>query len=147
MKSMFCSFRYLKFISAILLTAAYLSGCSNKEEIGIGPIKDKLTLAAVDINLGQKGQQLFMTKCSSCHKFDSRFVGPPLKDVTKRRKPEWILNMMLNPVQMTQENNVAKELFTQYLIQMTFQDITQDDARNILEYFRAVDEGKLPGFN
>ena len=51
------------------------------------------------------------------------------------------MNMILNPQQMTQENPTAKELFATYLIQMTFQDVSQDDARAILEYFRANDEG------
>jgi hypothetical protein len=44
---------------------------------------------------------------------------------------------------MTQKDKTSKELFAQYLIQMTFQDVTQDDARALLEYMRAVDEGKL----
>jgi hypothetical protein len=29
------------------------------------------------------------------------------------------------------------------MIQMTFQDVTHDDTRAILEYFRAVDENKI----
>jgi hypothetical protein len=51
------------------------------------------------------------------------------------------MNMMLNPQQMTQENPAAKELFATYLVQMTFQDVSHDDARAILEYFRSVDSG------
>jgi hypothetical protein len=49
------------------------------------------------------------------------------------------MNMMLNPEQMTKENPTAKQLFAQYLTQMTFQNVTQDDARAILEYFRSLD--------
>jgi hypothetical protein len=51
------------------------------------------------------------------------------------------MNMILNPQQMTQENPAAKELFTTYLVQMTFQDVSHDDARALLEYFRALDDG------
>lgn len=47
--------------------------------------------------------------------------------------------MILNPQQMTQENPAAKELFATYLVQMTFQNITPDNARAILEYFRNND--------
>jgi cytochrome c len=124
--------------------AIYLSGCGkgNTDEMGIGPIKEEVKLAPIDKNLVVKGEQTFTTKCSACHKLDSRLVGPPLKDVTKRRRPEWIMNMMLNPQQMTQENPTAKELFATYLVQMTFQDITPDDARAILEYFRNNDGGQ-----
>jgi mono/diheme cytochrome c family protein len=133
-------FRLYATALSVFILAAYFSGCGNSDEMGIGPIKNEIKLASnIDNNLVEKGKNTFSMKCSSCHKFDSRLVGPPLKDVTKRRRPEWIMNQILNPVQMVQENKISKELFAQYLIQMTFQDVTQDDARNILEYFRAVD--------
>jgi mono/diheme cytochrome c family protein len=126
---------------AVFLTV-YLNGCSSKdEELGVGPVSE-VKLASIDNSLVTKGEQLFTAKCSACHKISERLVGPPLKDVTKRRKPEWIMNMILNPQQMTQENPTAKELFATYLVQMTFQDVTQDDARAILEYFRSNDEGQ-----
>ena len=81
-------------------------------------------------------------KCASCHKLDDKLVGPPLKDVTKRRKPEWILNMILNPEQMTKENAAAKQLLGQYLTQMTFQNVSINDAYAILEYLRVQDGEK-----
>lgn len=130
-------------ILAMIMVIAAVSGCGKGEEFGIGPVKEEIKLAPVDANLYSKGEQVFNTKCVACHKFGSRLVGPPLKDVTKRRRPEWIMNQILNPLEMTQKDKVSKELFAQYLIQMTFQDVTQDDARAILEYFRAVDEGKV----
>lgn len=133
-------------ISVLILTLAIsvltLNGCKN-EEFGVGPVKEELKLAPVDANLYTKGEQIFAAKCVACHKFGSRLVGPPLKDVTKRRRPEWIMNQILNPVEMAQKDKVTKELFAQYLIQMTFQDVSQDDARALLEYMRAVDEGKV----
>jgi len=118
------------------------TGCK-KTEYGVGPVQEEMKLAGIDDNLSVKGKQTFDVKCVSCHKFGVRFVGPPLKDVTKRRRPEWIMNQILNPMEMTQQDPVAKELFTQYMVQMTFQDVTHDDARAILEYFRAVDAGKI----
>jgi mono/diheme cytochrome c family protein len=124
-----------------LIIASFLfPGCSKQnDELGIGPVKE-VKLGPIDKQLVDKGQQTFTTKCSACHKLDSKLVGPPLKDVTKRRKPEWIMNMILNPQQMTQENKIANELFATYLVQMAFQDVTQDDARAILEYFRSNDQ-------
>ena len=128
---------------SLVLFVLFLAGCKD-EEMGIGPVKEQIKLpATIDKALTEKGQQIFTLKCSSCHKFDSKLVGPPLKDVTRRRKPEWIMNQILNPIQMTQENRIAKELFAQYMIQMTFQDVTQDDARAILEFFRAVDANQV----
>ena len=128
-------------LPVLAVLAFYLTGCSSEdEELGIGPVKE-VKLGPIDQGMVDKGKQIFDTKCASCHKFDMRLVGPPLQGVTQRRKPEWIMNMMLNPQQMTQENPAAKELFATYLVQMTFQDVSQDDARAILEYFRSVDSG------
>ncbi|MBL0107478.1 MAG: hypothetical protein IPP52_09380 [Ignavibacteria bacterium] len=45
----------------------------------------------------------------------------------------------LNPEQMTKKI-AAKNLFAQYLVQMTFQNVTQDEARAVLEYFRSKDK-------
>lgn len=124
----------------LLFISLYQNGCSSvDEEMGIGPVKE-VKLVAIDKNLVEKGKQTFNIKCASCHKFDSRLVGPPLQGITKRRKPEWIMNMILNPQQMTQENPAAQELFATYLVQMTYQDVTQEDARAILEYFRSMDD-------
>ena len=127
----------------MLLCLAAFSGCGKGEEFGVGPVKEEMKLTPVDAALYSKGEQIFNTKCVACHKFGSRLVGPPLKDVTKRRRPEWIMNQILNPLEMTQKDKTSKELFAQYLIQMTFQDVTTDDARALLEYMRAVDEGKV----
>ena len=139
---MFNKTKFLIILPVLVVVSVYLTGCSsNDEELGIGPVKE-VKLGSIDQNLVNKGKTTFETKCASCHKFDTRLVGPPLQGITQRRKPEWIMNMILNPQQMTQENPVAKELFATYLIQMTFQDVSQDDARALLEYFRSIDGGQ-----
>ena len=105
---------------------------------GVGPIKS-LELAAVDAALVAKGKEVFAAKCSACHKIGERYVGPDLAGVTKRRSPEWIMNMILNPQEMTQKDPIAQELFGEFLIQMTFQNVTEADARALLENFRDHD--------
>lgn len=116
-----------------------LSGCSEKNsEIGIGPIK-KIELGNLDKSLSEKGRIIFESKCVSCYRFDTKLVAPPLKRITKIRKPEWIMNMILNPEQMTKDNEIAKQLFKEYKTLMVYQDVSQDDARALLEYFRFVD--------
>jgi mono/diheme cytochrome c family protein len=108
-------------------------------DIGIGPIKE-VKLGPIDQSLVSKGKEVFEMKCTACHKLDERFVGPPLRGITKKRKPEWIMNMILNPVEMTQKDPIAKQLLAEYLTQMTFQNVSQEEARAILEYFRSIDE-------
>ena len=105
---------------------------------GVGPITS-YSLGPVDPAAAAAGKQLFETKCTACHKFDERYVGPALRGVTARRTPEWILNMMLNPDKMIKEDPEAKNLFAQYLTPMTFQNVTQQDAETILAYLRSID--------
>lgn len=109
------------------------------QDKGVGPITS-VEIGPIDKELVQKGKEVFESKCAACHKFDSKYVGPGLAGVTTRRTPEWIMNMILNPVEMTEKDPLAKQLLEEHLTQMTFQDVTQEDARAILEYFRSVDE-------
>lgn len=109
-----------------------------KEDKGIGPVTS-VEIGPLDEELADKGRVIFETKCSACHKFDSKYVGPALQGVTNQRTPEWIMNMILNPVEMTQKNAAAKALLEEHLTQMTFQDLTQEEARAVLEYFRLND--------
>ena len=108
---------------------------------GIGPIKE-LELGEIDPDLTKMGEELFIIKCSACHKINKRFVGPALVGVTERRSPEWIMNMILNPDQMVKENPAAKQLLMDYLSPMANQSLQEDEARSILEYFRTQTENK-----
>ena len=47
--------------------------------------------------------------------------------------------MILNPQEMTQQNPVAKDLLATHYTQMTFQNVTEDQAKLILEFFRQND--------
>jgi len=106
---------------------------------GIGPIKS-VTIGEIDNALAEKGKKHFEAKCSACHKFEEKVVGPGLQDVTLRRTPEWIMNMILNPIEMTQKDPIAKGLLEEHLTQMTFQNILESEAREILEYLRKMDK-------
>ena len=103
---------------------------------GVGPITE-VSLGEIDPQLVKKGSDLFVAKCSACHKMDKRFVGPPLRGITERRTPEWIMNMILDPDKMVKENKIARDLLMEYISPMANQSLTQDEARAILEYFRS----------
>lgn len=102
---------------------------------GIGPITS-ITLGEIDQAMVTEGQQIFKAKCSACHKVSKRFIGPEMKGVTQRRSPEWIMNMILNPEEMVQKNQIAMDLLKEYNAPMANQSLTEDEARKILEYFR-----------
>src|SRR5688572_2730315 len=110
--------------------------------MGTGPVKT-VDVSKFDASLADKGKTIFEGKCSACHQLsDQKVVGPGLKGVTERRKPEWIMNMIVNPVEMTQKDPQAKKLLAEHLTQMTNQDIAEPDARALLEYLRQNDGAK-----
>jgi cytochrome c len=102
---------------------------------GVGPITS-VTLGEIDQKMADEGKAVFLAKCSACHKISKRVVGPALAGVTERRTPEWIMNMILNPEKMVAENEIAKALLAEYLAPMANQNLTEAEARLILEYFR-----------
>lgn len=108
---------------------------------GIGPVTE-LKIEGFSAELAGKGKTAFEAKCAACHKIEEKYVGPALKGVTQRRAPEWIMNMILNPVEMTQKDPTAQALLGEFLTQMTFQNVSQDESRAILEYFRQIDGAK-----
>ena len=108
---------------------------------GIGKFKN-ITLAALDTKLAEQGKVVFEAKCTACHRTtDQKIVGPGLKGVTQKQSPAWILNMITNPAEMTQKDPTAKDLLATHLTQMTFQDVSDDQAKQILEYLRQNDAG------
>ncbi len=102
---------------------------------GIGPIKS-VTLDAIDDAMVAKGKEIFKINCTACHKFKKRYIGPGLNGITERRSPEWIMNMILNADEMLQKDPVAKALIAEYNAPMAQQQISEEEARAILEYFR-----------
>lgn len=110
-------------------------------DIGIGPVKKvNIDPNVIDKEMAKRGEEIFKMKCSMCHKLDEKYVGPPLKGVSLAMKPEWIMNMILNPIEMTQKDPVAKALYETYLTQMTPQNLSEQEAREVLEYLRSVDK-------
>lgn len=105
---------------------------------GIGPIKKVDLPKEVNKKLAAEGQKLFKTKCSACHKTTKRYIGPSPAGVLKRRSPEWVMNMILNPMKMIQKDPIAKKLLAEYSAPMADQNLTEKEARAILEFFRTL---------
>ena len=104
---------------------------------GIGPVKN-VKLGPIDPKLVKEGKNLYSSKCMICHDLNQRKVGPPLGEVTKTRTPEFVMNLLLNTVNMENEDPVMKDLISQYHIPMTSPGVSQQQARAILEYLRSA---------
>jgi len=106
---------------------------------GIGPVSS-MSLGPLNQAMVTEGAEIFRVKCSSCHKPVKKYVGPAPVGVLDRRNPAWVMNMILNPEEMVESDPVAKELLTRYLAPMANQNLTEDEARKILEYFRTLEK-------
>ena len=105
----------------------------------IGPVQS-VDLGPLDEALAAEGEEIFNTRCTTCHKMDQRYVGPPLGDVMSQRDPVYVMNMILAPEKMLQQHPDAQEMLAEYSVPMTNQNLTEEQARAILEYLRQVDE-------
>ncbi len=106
---------------------------------GIGPIKSVTLGAEIDQKMATHGADVYKKMCTACHKPDKKFIGPAPKGVMKRRTPEWIMNMILNPEEMVAKDPLAKQLLMEFNgAPMANQNLSEEDARAVLEYFRTL---------
>ena len=103
---------------------------------GIGEIKNVTLNDPLNQDMVANGKAIYDLKCAACHKLSAtRIVGPGFKGVTDRRKPEWIMNMITNVEIMLDEDPEAQKLLEECLTRMPNQNVTLEDARDILEFF------------
>lgn len=106
---------------------------------GVGKIKSLKLDATIDNAMVERGAALFKTNCTACHKTTKRFIGPNPTGILERRSPEWIMNMILDPKLMTEEDQCAKDLLVEFNgAAMANQNLTEQQSRDILEYFRTL---------
>ena len=107
---------------------------------GIGPFKDVELTHSLNPDMIEKGDGLYKAKCVACHKLTAeKLVGPGWQGVTDRRRPEWIMNFITNTDMMLDSNLVAQQLMVVCVARMPNQNLTKDDARNVLEFMRKND--------
>lgn len=105
-------------------------GKYDKVEVG-----DKL-----DAAMASKGETVANLKCASCHKYSKeKLVGPGWAGVSKKHKPEWIMNFITNPDAMIDKDPELQAQLEICLVRMPNQNLSEEDARNILEFMRKND--------
>jgi len=98
-------------------------------------IKDKL-----DVTMASGGEKIYGVKCSGCHKLtDEKLVGPGWKGVSERHRPEWIMNFITNTDEMITKDPKAQAQLEICLVRMPNQNLSDDDARHLLEFMRKND--------
>ena len=110
------------------------------DDKGIGKFKNVELTHPLDEKMLASGKTVYDVKCQSCHKLtDEKLVGPGWKGVTDRRKPEWIMNFVTNVDEMIAKDTAAQKMLEVCLVRMPNQNLTDDEARHVLEYMRKND--------
>jgi len=109
-------------------------------ERGTGKFNNVTVNPNLDNALATAGQKVYDVKCASCHKLtEEKLVGPGWKDVTKRHKPEWILNFITNTDEMLQKDSKAQAMLELCLVRMPNQNLTDEEAKSAYEFMRKND--------
>ncbi len=150
------------YIITTLLVSLFLSQCSSNNQSekntdnngiakkdsttpdkGIGKFTAVRLTHPLDDSMAARGNALYDSKCISCHKLtDEKLVGPGWKGVTDRRTPEWIMNFISNTNVMLDSDLVAQQLMVTCVTRMPNQNLSDDQARAILEFMRKNDGKK-----
>jgi cytochrome c5 len=147
---------------AILLSAIVFSSCSEGAKKEPKPIDiqeltkdtpgehapeikgDEVKLTnPLNVQWVAAGKATYELKCQPCHKLTAdKLVGPGWLDVTKRRTPVWIINMVTNTDMMLDSDAEARKLLELCMVRMPNQNLTKDQAREVIEFMRSNDGEK-----
>ena len=106
---------------------------------GVGPITSVTLGTEIDQAMATHGADIYKKMCTACHKPDKKFIGPAPKGVLLRRTPEWIMNMILDPEGMVKNDPLARALLIEFNgSPMANQNLTEEETRAVLEYFRTL---------
>jgi len=107
---------------------------------GEGKFHDVKLDPTLNGSLALKGEKVSDLKCISCHKLtDEKLVGPGWKGVTTRHKPEWIMNFITNTDEMIDKDPKAQAMLELCMVRMPNQNLSDEDARALLEFMRKND--------
>jgi cytochrome c551/c552 len=107
---------------------------------GVGKFTNVELTNPLDQKMVSAGKLVYDMKCGSCHRLtNEKLVGPGWKGVTSRRKPEWIMNFATNVEEMLAKDPNAMAMLEECLVRMPNQNLSDDDARHVLEFMRNND--------
>jgi mono/diheme cytochrome c family protein len=116
------------------------SGKNDTANKGIGKFRDVKLTHPLDEGMISKGDAIYNSKCIACHKLtDEKLVGPGFKGVSDKRTPEWIMNFITNTNVMLDSDLVAEQLMVVCISRMPNQNLSDDEARSMLEFIRKND--------
>ena len=109
-------------------------------ERGAGKFDNVELPEKLDTKMAGDGKSVYDLKCSGCHRLtDEKLVGPGWKGVSQKHRPEWIMNFITNPDVMIDKDPKVQAQLEICLIRMPNQNLSDDQARQLLEFMRQND--------
>ncbi len=128
-----------KFSLSTILLSGFLFISFNAAAAQPKEMITKVELGAINSKMQIEGKGLFTSKCVMCHDLDQKKVGPALRNVTKERKPEYIMNVIYNTTKMQKSDPVYKALIVAFKnVPMPDPNLSEAQSRSLLEYLRSV---------
>lgn len=110
------------------------------EARGIGKFTNVEVPATLDKAMAEAGIKVYDLKCSACHRLTAeKLVGPGWKDVTLRRRAEWVMNFSTNTDEMINKDPAAQAMLELCMVRMPNQNLSDADARAVYEFMRKND--------
>lgn len=113
---------------------------TTRKDNGIGRFANIVLTHPLNDSMVAQGENIYNSKCMACHKLTSeKLVGPGWKGVTDRRTPAWIMNFITNTNVMLDSDLVAQQLMVVCVARMPNQNLSDAEARAVLEFMRKND--------
>jgi protein SCO1/2 len=100
---------------------------------------------AAPLNVSDRGQYLFATRCAACHTIGHGIkIGPDLNGITNTRDRAWLLHFIQKPDELlAAKDPLATALFKQYKeIRMPNVRLGPDDTESIIRFLEAQSASK-----
>ena len=95
-----------------------------------------------NLALAASGEEIFKTKCTLCHTYgEGNKIGPDLKGVTKKRKPDWLKNMIKDPQGWVAKDAEAKKLFEEFkkIPMVVVPALKDDEIKAVIDFLKKKD--------
>ena len=128
-----------KFLIGVFSLISFLLISMNAVAVQPKEMITKVVIGPINPQMVKEGKGLFTSKCAMCHDLDQNKVGPALRNVTKDRKPEYIMNVIYNTAKMQKNDPIFKGLLAKFKnVPMPDPNLTEAQSRSLLEYLRSV---------
>lgn len=93
----------------------------------------------------ENGKKIFSSRCTACHQFERKVVGPPLFGVVGKRSEEWLVKFIRNSQEFIKAGDAdAVAIFNEFnqMMMPPHSDLSEDDVKDILAYIASEEELK-----